>query len=60
MIDFFLAMSLFAGMTHTAQGPQLWCHAVMSLQFTHVPSFACRGRLPNLGGDCSTVSLYCV
>jgi len=31
--------------THTAQesGSQLWCRAVMSLQFTHVPSFACRG-----------------
>jgi len=23
---------------------QLWCRAVMSLQFTHVPSFACRSR----------------
>jgi len=34
---------------HTAQEPgsQLRCRAVMSLQFTHVPSFACRGRYKN-------------
>jgi len=45
--------------TNTAQAPgsQLWCRAVMSLQFTHVPSFACRGRLRT---DCSTVGLYSI
>jgi len=32
----------------------------MSLQFTYVGSFACRGRLRSLRGDCSTVGLYCV
>jgi len=32
----------------------------MSLQFTHVPTFACRGRLRKSRGDCSTVGLYCV
>jgi len=48
--------------THTAQEPGslFWCDAVMGLQFTHVCSFACRGRLWNLRADCSTVGLYCV
>jgi len=32
----------------------------MSLQFTHVPSFACRGGLRKSLADCSTVGLYCV
>jgi len=32
----------------------------MSLQFTHVPSFACRGGLRKWRADCSTVGLYCV
>jgi len=41
-------------------GSQLWCHAVMSLQFTHVPSFACRGGWRKSGADCSTVGLCCV
>ena len=41
-------------------GSLFWCHAVMSLQFTHVPSFACWGRLRNLRADCSTVVLYYV
>jgi len=52
----------FAGMKHTAQEPgsHLQCHAVMSLQFTHVPSFACRGGLRKSREDCSTVDLYCV
>ena len=35
-------------------------NAVMSLQFTHVRSFACRDRLGNLREDCSTAGLYCV
>jgi len=52
------------GMTLTlaAQEPGslIWCYAVMRLQFTHVCSFACRGRLRNLRADCSTVGLYCV
>ena len=43
-----------------APGSQLWCRAVMSLQFTYVPSFACRGRLRKLRRGCSTVVLYCV
>ena len=32
----------------------------MSLQFAHVPSFACRGGLRKSRADCSTVGLYCV
>jgi len=32
----------------------------MSLQFTHVPSFACRGGLRKSRADCSTVGLCCV
>jgi len=30
----------------TAQEPRslFWCHAMMSLQFIHVHSFACKGR----------------
>jgi len=31
-----------------APGSQLWRRAVISLQFTHVRSFACRGKLRNL------------
>jgi len=48
--------------THTAQesGSQLWCHAVLGLQFTHVTYFACRGGLRKSREDCSAVSLYCV
>jgi len=35
----------------------IWYHAVMScLRFTHIRSFACRGRLRNVGTDCSTNS----
>jgi len=32
----------------------------MSLQFTHAPSFACRGWLQKSRADCSTDGLYCV
>jgi len=32
----------------------------MSLQFTHIPSFACRGGLRKSRSDCSAVGLYCV
>jgi len=32
----------------------------MSLQFTRVPSFACRGGLRMSRADCSIVGLYCV
>jgi len=32
----------------------------MSLQFTHVPSFVCRGGLRKSRADWSTVGLYCV
>ena len=48
--------------THNVQVPRslCWCHAVMSLQFTHVPSFSCRDTLRNLRADCSIVGLYCV
>jgi len=35
-------------------GSLFWCHAVMSLQFTHVHFFACRGRLPKLA-----IGLFC-
>jgi len=33
--------------TNTAQEPGslLWCHAILSLQFTHARYIACRGRL---------------
>jgi len=48
--------------THTTQesDSQLLCHAVMSLQFTHVPSFACKGELRKSRANCFTVGLYCV
>jgi len=32
----------------------------MSLPFTHVPSFACRGGLQKSRADCSAIGLYCV
>jgi len=54
--------SLFAGVTLVPQKRQVqswWC-AVMSLQFTLVPSFVCRGRLRKLRTACSTVGLYCI
>jgi len=36
--------------------PLFWCHAVMSLYFTHIRSSVCWSRpLPNLRADCSTV-----
>jgi len=47
--------SLFAGMTLTLHKSQVHClgvmHAVMSLHFTHVRSFSCRGRLRNWQAD---------
>jgi len=33
---------------------------LISLQFTHVRSFACRDKLRSLRADGSTVGLYCV
>ena len=53
--------SFFTGMMHCTKadpGSQSWCHATMSLQFIHVPSFACRGRLRKLRAGCSTDGLY--
>jgi len=46
--------------THTALEPSslFLFHAVLSLQFTHVRSFACRDNFPNLRLDCFTVGLY--
>jgi len=41
-------------------GSPFWCHAVMSLKFTHARSVPCRGRLRNLLADCSILGLYCV
>jgi len=32
----------------------------MDLQFTHVPSFACRGGLRKSRADCSTLLLVCI
>jgi len=32
----------------------------MGLQFTDVPSFACRARLRKSRAGCSTVGFYCV
>jgi len=55
--------SIFTAITlNTAQDPGslFWCQAMMSLQFTHVRSFVCGGRLQKLRADCSTVGLYCV
>jgi len=64
LIDLFLVMTVYlpARHSHTAQEPGslFWCHAVMSLQFTHVRSLACGGSLPNLRADCFTVIPYCV
>jgi len=34
--------------------------AVMSLQFTHVRSFACRGKLRNSEANFSAIGLCCV
>ena len=50
----------FAGTKLTLHKHQVHrlCHAVMSLQFTHVSSFACRGVLWKSRVDCSTVGLY--
>ena len=39
--------------------PDAPLHAVMSLQFTHVHSFACRDRLPNLRTDSYYWSSLC-
>ena len=45
---------------HKIQVHSYGVNAVISLRFTHVPSFTCRGGLRNLWADCSTVGLYCV
>jgi len=39
-------MTVYLLVGHTAQEPGslFWCHAVMSLQFTHVRYFTCSGR----------------
>jgi len=60
LIDLIPAMTIFCRYeTHTAQSQvHSLCHAVMSLQFTHVPSFACRGVLRKSRVGCSTVGLY--
>ena len=55
--------SLFAGMTLTLHKSQVHCSGVM--QWWACSSlihcfFACRGRLPNLRADCSTVDLHWV
>jgi len=47
-------------MTLTLHKSQVCCSGVMSLQFTHVRSFTCRGRLRSLQAESSTVGLYCV
>ena len=48
--------------TRTAQdsGSMFWCHAMVISHFTHVRSFACRGRLSNLWANCFTVGVYCL
>jgi len=53
---------LFSGMTLTLHKSHMFCSGMMTwcLQFTHVRSLACRGRLRNLGTDFSYVGLYCV
>jgi len=63
LIDLIIAMTVYLPAWHTLHKESaslFWCHAVMKLQFTHVRSFACRGRLRNLRADCFTVRLYCV
>jgi len=37
-----------------------WLRAWMRLQFAHVRSFDCRGRLQNKLANCSAVGLCCV
>jgi len=53
---------LKAGPAHTARkpGPLFWCYALMSLQFTPIRSYACRGKWSNMRSVCFTVRLYCV
>ena len=48
-------------MTHNVRKPGslFWCYALMSLQITHVRSYACRGRWSNLGAVYS-VGFYCI
>ena len=63
LIDLIFAMTvLFFDMTLTAQEPGslLWCHAISSLQLTHVRFISCRDRLRNLGANSSIIGLHCV
>jgi len=48
--------------THTAEEPGSLFrgHEVLSLQFNHISSFACRGMVRNVRTDFSTVGFYCV
>jgi len=58
LIKFLQCLCVFRYDTHTARQPGslFWCHAVVSLLFTRVHSFA----WPNLGANFSGVRLYCV
>jgi len=59
----FLQMTVYLSIWHshcTRARFTVWCDAVMSLQFTHVHSFACRCKLRNWKADCFTVGLYCI
>jgi len=64
LIDLILAMTVFfASIKLTLHKSQVHSYsviAVMSLQFTHIPSFAYIGGLWKSRADCSTVGLYCV
>jgi len=41
LIDLLLAMTLSLSVRHTLHKSQVWCHAVLSFQFTYAPL---RGR----------------
>jgi len=50
LIDLFLAIAVYLPVRHLTglhlqePGSLFWCGALLSLQFTHVRSFACRHR----------------
>ena len=57
-----LAMTVYFPVwhSHCTRTKFTFLAAMSCLQSTHVSSFACRGRLRNLGTDCFTIGLHCV
>ena len=55
LIDLFLEITVYLPVPHLTRlhlqepGSLFWCHAVLSLQFTHVGSFACKHRRSQVG-----------